>query len=175
TPHFRDPVFEAVREIDAGSMLRPRHRIADRLSRPFGTPRDAHAARALLPAPLEGNGLVQRLQLVRCHGAVHPPHRGHILGVLALNYFPQRLALLGVGALVDDYLHCAIALMNCTRPAHDQSGAKAIQTDISIMALVDLIPHDRPAIAVRGQRIELSWAAIRAVAVGELAPFYLPG
>jgi hypothetical protein len=35
------------------------------------------------------------------------------------------------------------------------------------MSLVDLDSHDRPALAVRGQRIELARAPVGAVAVGE--------
>jgi hypothetical protein len=64
--------------------------------------------------------------------------------------------------------------MDRTRPAHDLSGAKAIQTDISVMTLIDLIAHDGPAITMRGQPVELARTSVGAVAVYEFATPYFP-
>jgi hypothetical protein len=64
--------------------------------------------------------------------------------------------------------------MNRARPARDQSGAEAIEPDITVVAFVELIADERLAIAVRRQRVELARASVRAVAVGEFAAFDVP-
>src|SRR5262249_41071088 len=106
--------------------------------------------------------------------AEHRPHRGHLLCILAMDDFSQRLPLTGVGALIDDDLHRAIAFMHRARKAHDHSGAKTIQADIPIMTPIDLITGNGPAVAVRGWCVKLARASVAAVAVGKFATPYFP-
>ena len=72
------------------------------------------------------------------------------------------------------HLHRAVAAMNWTRPAHHQSRLEAIETNVAVAALVGLVAHHGAAVAMRGERIELTRAAICAIAIDKLATFDRP-
>jgi len=75
--------FEAIREIDAYAMLCT----SDRVSQGFA-PNCRHtwnldSSTAGVDIDIKGDGMKQGRMLGRGHGAKHPPHRRHFLGVLA--------------------------------------------------------------------------------------------
>jgi len=136
------------------------------------------ARRAARHVQLQLDGLEQRLVVRGAHGAVDLQHHRARLGALALQDRRQRLALRGVGALVDDGLHAALAEMDRAGPAVRVYGEQAVQPRVAEVPLIDAPTDDRLAGAVGGQRHELARAAVGAVAGLHLfefhAPFHVP-
>jgi hypothetical protein len=135
---------------------------------------DDHPRAASLDLDLEPDRLEHR----RVHGArhrmKHPPVGGAFPRLSAMENGDQSLALRGVGALVDDRLHLAVALVNRTRPRVEQGDAQPVQCYVAEMPLLD--PHDleAAAVAVGRQGFELARTAVVAVAAAELDALDVP-
>src|SRR6185369_2706835 len=80
----------------------------------------------------------------------------------------EALALLGIGALVDQGQNLAVALMHGAGPGGERHGLQAIELDAAEMALVDLERDGGAAISARRQRAELAGAAPIVVAGAEV-------
>jgi len=65
---------------------------------------------------------------------VHQPH--------------HRLTLILAGRLVDDREQRTVPFVYRTWPAHDHGRADAVQPDVAVMALVDLVPDHGTTSAV---------------------------
>src|ERR1700747_1181878 len=94
--------LETFGHVDADPMFGTGHGIEDRLTRHFEDPRDIDTPPPRFDIDVERDRLEQRLELVRGHGRVYPPHRGHFLGFLARHDLQERVALLRIGPFVDD-------------------------------------------------------------------------
>jgi hypothetical protein len=83
--------------------------------------------------------------------------------------------LLGIRSLIDDGLNLAISFVDGSRPSVDDGSTKAIKSDISKIALVDLDGREAAAMSIRRlERLELARTTVVAVAVTELYSFYVP-
>jgi hypothetical protein len=91
-------------------------------------------------------------------------------GLATMDNRDQGFALTLVGALVNDGLHRAPTLKDGTWPSIQQGKVEAVQRHITEVALVD--PHHlkAAAVALRGPALELTWAAV--VAVAKRDPFH---
>src|SRR5438128_9914956 len=78
----------------------------------------------------------------------------------------DRLALLIGGGLVDHQLSSAVALVDRTRPGHDEGEANAGEADVTEVPVAYLPGDQRPAVTVRGFGVELAGARPHAVAAG---------
>src|SRR6516225_10224402 len=96
------------------------------------------------------------------------------ISVLAGEDSQQGFALRGTGTLVDDDSGLAIALVNRPGPAEHARDLQAVQRGRAVKSPVDLNSDTGLAISVGWQRIELTGAAIGAIAIGELAAFKFP-
>src|ERR1700722_14722392 len=110
----------------------------------------------------------------RTHGTKHPPDRGHLLGLLSGEDFHQRLALFGIGTLINHKLHNAVAFMHSTRPVPHCRGTQSVKANVAKMSLIDLIARDSLAKAFVGQGVELTRASVDTVAVDKLGAFDFP-
>src|SRR5262245_20343039 len=110
----------------------------------------------------------QRGVLGWAHGAEDPPHRGHVLCFLSRQDLRKGIPLTHIRAIVDDDLHYPVTLMDRAGPAPHGGGAQTIETDITKVALVDLISRHCLTESLVRQRVELAAAAISAVAVDKL-------
>src|ERR1022692_4996839 len=155
-------------------MLHTGCRILDRFAHRFDDTGDDKLGLPCIHIDVEVYGFEDRGELVRTHRSEDPPHRRHIFGFLACHDLDERIALLLVGAFVDDNLHGAIALVYRAGPAVYRGCAQAVKLYVAEMPFLYLVSNGRAAAAVRRQRVELAWAAIRAVAVGELLAVNLP-
>src|SRR5262249_36485675 len=79
----------------------------------------------------------------------------------------QRVALRGIGALVDDELQGAVALVHRTGPAGHHHHPQPVEPHGAEMPLLDLVGDRGAAIPVGRQGVELTRTTIIAVAVGE--------
>ena len=111
---------------------------------------------------------------LRAGGGEHAEHGGGRLGVLALEDTQQRLALRERGALIDDVHALSAALVDGARPAEHAGSTQSIEARRSVEALLDVEHGEPAAMPVCWQRVELTGAAVGAIAVAELAAFDLP-
>jgi hypothetical protein len=83
--------------------------------------------------------------------------------------------LLVVRLLVDNGLTLAVALVNRSRPAIEESCAEAIERNVSKVALINANGREAAAVPVRGARgLELARACIVAIAIGDLDSLDVP-
>ena len=163
---FGDAELNAFGRLDTRAVLGSSHWVPDRLA-----DRLDDAGHPNMTAPrfdIDGDldRQKQRLQLVRAHRREYPPYGGHIIGLAAGEDFQQGIALVFIGALVDNHLHRAVAFVDRARPACYQSGSQPIKADRTKMPLLDLVTDDRAAIAMSRQGSEFAGAAIGTIAVG---------
>src|SRR6266536_5481760 len=90
-------------------------------------------------------------------------------GVLARHDGEKRFALLRCGALVDDGLQLAVALMQRPGEIHGSRENQAVELGALKVSLGDPHPHHTLAITLGRQGIEIARTAKRAIAV--LDPF----
>ena len=77
--------------------------------------------------------------------------------------------------LVDNGLTLAVALINRSRPAIEESCAKAIERNVSKVALINANGREASAVPVSGaRRLELARACIVAIAIGDLDSLDVP-
>ena len=109
------------------------------------------------------------------HGVKHPPVRLGLFGLAPMDNRDQGFTLTLVGALIDNGLHRATTLKDGARPGIEQGKVEAVQRNITEVALVD--PHhlEAAAVALRGPALELTGAAVVAVAVGCIADDFTGG
>jgi len=116
-----------------------------------------------------------RGQLVRRHRRVHPPHGGHILGLLARCDLDERLALAFVGVLVDNHLHRGVALVDGAGELCEQCSAEPVEADVAEMSLTELDDGRCLTEAVRSANLLIDRATVRTIAISKLvaadAPF----
>src|SRR5437868_3467504 len=112
---LRDAELETGGEIDAHPVFGAGYRVADRLANRLDNPGHLEMAAPCFDVDLELNRPEQRFQLVWRHGRIHPPHGRHVISLLARQNFQQRVALSGIGTLVNDDLHRAVAFMHRAR------------------------------------------------------------
>jgi hypothetical protein len=87
----------------------------------------------------------------------------------ALDRSSRGLSLLTVRLLVDDRLTFAVALIDGSRPAVEQGCAKAIERDVSEVALVDANRGKTAAVSARkAGGLELARTSLQPVAWGPL-------
>ena len=82
--------------------------------------------------------------------------------------------MLRIGPFVDDPQDLAVTFVDGAWLGPEHGRFETIQPDVAEVALVDAQRDDRPAIASRGQGIELTGASPVAVAGGELRSLYHP-
>ena len=172
--HFRLAKLQAVGKVDARAMGRAGHWILERLQLRLDVIRDPQSGRPAFDVDADVDGGEHGFENGRAHGPVNTQHGRALVRMLALKDTHERIALSRVGALVDDYLHGAVALMNGARPRIERDRVEAVQPEVAEMTLVDPPPGDRPAGAVRGQSHELARASVIAVAVREMRPLDAP-
>jgi hypothetical protein len=86
----------------------------------------------------------------------------------------KRVSLSRVGALIDHHLHRAVAFVDRAGPNGHGHGAQAVKLDVAKMALFNLESGNVPAIAMRGEGVELARTTVGTVAIGELCRFDFP-
>jgi hypothetical protein len=80
-----------------------------------------------------------------------------------------------VRPLVDDSLTLAVALVNRSRPAIEESCAEAIERDVSKVSLIDANGREAATVSVRWTRgLELARTGVIAIAIANLDPFDVP-
>ena len=124
---------------------------------------------------LELDRLEERLVEFLGHGRTDAEDRGERLGLLAAEDFQERLALLGRGALVDDDLGLAMALMDRrpatrTMPAIFSPSSRMSPKWPSSMRIATAARQ----LPLRGQGVELAGTAPVAVAGGDLRALDAP-
>jgi hypothetical protein len=83
--------------------------------------------------------------------------------------------LLVVRSLIHDSLTLAVALVNRSRPAIEESCAETTERDVSKMSLIDANGREAATVSVRGTRgLELARTRVVTIAVGDLNPFDVP-
>src|SRR5688572_6068754 len=115
----------------------------------------------------------RRMDSVR-HGAKYPPVGRGFVGFLAVQDLCQRVTLCGVRALVDDGLQLALAFEDGAGPAVGHGALEPVELYVGEMTLVDPQGFEAAAVSVRGQRLELTRATVRAVAIAEGDTFHIP-
>jgi hypothetical protein len=84
------------------------------------------------------------------HGAAEDEEVGGAgRGGLAVEDLPQGLALIGIGALVDDHLLAPVSICDLSRPLEQDHVAQAVQAGLVEVPLIDVSGGDRLAEAVR--------------------------
>ena len=157
-PYSALGVLESVRQGDARPVRRLRHRIEDR----FGPGLDDAGYREVADPRCDVRREKDRLELRLVHlgerrcqriedggGGAAPPGK----------YGQDRLTLLLVGALVDDRLTLAVAVMDRTRPGEERHPVQPVQPDVAEMPVVDPHGHGRTAITPARELVELARAA----------------
>ena len=172
--HLGDVELEAVGQVDPRPVLGAGDWIGNRPGLGLDHARYRDPPLAGLHIHSEVDRLVEGVELGRRHHRKHPPHRRHLLGVLAGHDPVEGVPLLGRGAFVDDDLHGAIALVDRTRPFHHQRSPCPAEIDITIVAGVELESGHGLAAAVGRQGHELAGATGGAVAVGQFPSVQLP-
>ncbi len=174
-PDLGDGELEAVRLLDADSVLRAGDRVQDRCAAHLQDAVDARAGGARGDVDLELDLAVERLVQDIAGGGENAEHGGAGLAVLAPEDAPEAGPLLRGGTAVDHVHAFALALVNGTGPAEDACSLEPVEPGRAVEALLD-VEHGQPAtVAMRGERVELAGAAVGAIAVAELAAFDLPG
>src|SRR5205823_8300350 len=172
--HFRDEIFEAVRQIDAPAKFLAGDRIDDGLAALLDQPRYDKPRAPLVDV----DGKLDVGEDGRVHGSEHrcedAEDRGAGFRVLAADDAKNGVALRLARPFVHDRLRLAVSEMDRPRPGKDAGKAQTVERGFPVMAGVDLHADHRLAIAMRRQRIELAGAAISAIAVGEFTPFEHP-
>src|SRR5690606_36218698 len=95
-------------------------------------------------------------------------------GVEAAHDPQQVVALALVGLDVHDRQDLSPAFVDRAGPGHHHGDREAREVGFAVVAFLDVDAGYGPAMAVRGARVELAWAAVGAVAVDELAPLDEP-
>src|SRR5262249_49273271 len=127
TSDLRNLVFEAMRDIDTHPVLRPRYRVLDRLAIAFDQTGHANPSLTLLAIHLELDRRNDRIKDFLESREVDGKHCRHRIRILARHDFEQRVALLVIGAFVEEGLPLATALMHGARPMVDPAHAKIIE------------------------------------------------
>ena len=99
---------------------------------------------------------------------------GARFGILAAHDPQERLALLGSGALVDDGHDLPMSFVNCAGPGCDRGNPQSAQRRVPVMSFLDVYRKDGIAAAVRRPAIELTRAAVVAIAMYEFAALDRP-
>jgi len=87
----------------------------------------------------------------------------------------KSVSLLLVRPLIDHGLTLAVALVNRSRPAVEESGAEAIERDVSKASLIDANGREAATVSVRRTRgLELTRTGVIAIAIGDLDSFDVP-
>jgi hypothetical protein len=73
-----------------------------------------------------------------------------LVGLFTVHDGSKSVSLLTVRLLVDDSLTFAVALIDRSRPAIEQGCTKAIERDVSKVALIDANRRKATAVSVRG-------------------------
>src|SRR5216684_6804023 len=90
TAHLGDAVLEAMRQVDAHTMLGTSHWVADRLADRLDDAGYPKPAAPCLDVDLVFDRAEERLQLVRRHRRINPPHRRHLVGLFTAHDLDQR-------------------------------------------------------------------------------------
>src|SRR5215472_3864048 len=90
-----------------------------------------------------------------------------LLGLAAAEHGRERLALRRVGALVDDHLHRAVALVDRAGPGVEDGKAEAVERNLTKMAALNPAGLEAAAIAAAWALLELAGTAVVAIAVAE--------
>src|SRR5262245_30729031 len=96
------------------------------------------------------------------------------LGVLAAHDAQDCFALRRGRSFVNDRDRFPVTFMNRAGPTEDAAKFEAIELGVSMMALVDGDTDNGLAVAVGRQRIELTRAPVRAIAMREVSSFDHP-
>src|SRR5687767_10246772 len=109
------------------------------------------------------------------HRRIHPPVGRPLAGFFAIHDGSESGSLLVVRPLIDDSLTLTVALVNRPRPGIEESGAEAIEGDVSKVALIDPNSRETATVSVRGAGgLELARTGVIAIAIGDLDAFDVP-
>jgi hypothetical protein len=149
-------------------------RIEDRLAAAFGHAGHEQARPSAGDVDLELYGGEDRLVQFLERGGEHVEDRRAGLGILPGEDAQQRRTLRLARTLVDHHCRLALTLVDWAGPAEDSHEREPVELGRAVLALIDLEAADRLTMSVRRQSVELTGAAVGAVAVDELAPLDAP-
>src|SRR3990170_3463423 len=160
---------DSLRQQDAGMRLRPRHGIFYRPALDFQMLATFDACFDSVEGQVESDD-VRPVDLWP-GPAEHAPRPADLSADQGLD----RLALRGIGALVDQDDTLAVALMDRAGPVDEDGEVQSIEPDFPKCAVLD-VPYP-PALAFAGgwQRVEVAWTAPVAVARDERLALQEPG
>src|SRR5262249_23588295 len=93
---------------------------------------------------------------------------------LAAHDAQDCFALCWCRSLVKDGDRFAVTFMDRARPTEDAAASEAIELGVSVVAFVDGNTDNGLAVAVGWQRVELTRATVRAIAMCEISSFNHP-
>ena len=156
------------------AMRRSGDRILDGLDLHLDDSGDREAADPLLLVCLEFDRAEKRFVELLGHRRRDAEDRRKRFRFLPRQDLQDRVALARVGALIDDGKGFSVSLMNCPRPRQNCRCLQPIEFHVAEMSLVDAECDDCPAIAARGQGVELARAPPIAIAARDLGTFDTP-
>src|SRR4051794_12363690 len=130
-------VLEAVRQRDPGAVLRPRHRVADRLAAALDQARHREASGPALRVELDLDRAVQGLVVGVDDVGEDVEDGGPRLRLLAAEDGLDRASLVLVRPLVDDQHGLAAALVDGLGPGEEGDERHAVEPHIAEVPLVD--------------------------------------
>lgn len=158
--HLGQFVFEAVRQIDAGTVFGARYRIADRFANGIEYTIDMNPATSGIDIDVVVDLREDRIEYLLKRRREYRKHRRERFGILPCHDFQDGFALRWGGALVDDRLTSAFAFVDGAGPMQQDRDLHAVELHIAVVAAVDRDRAHRSADTFGWQRVELARATV---------------
>ena len=133
-----------------------------------------HAGSTGFDVALELNGLKKRLVHSLRHGMEHPPMGRRFLRFASAQNGIQSLALLRIGALVNNHLHFAIAFEYRSRPGINDGCSQAGEVCFPEVSAGNIQRLEAAAVALVWSRFELTGTAPVTITIAEIDTFHIP-